>query len=97
MEGSRGWRGTQPDEVYTDDIDTPEKIQRFARDRITDEDLKQGFLISADIDEHVTRIEQLRRLGATIVCLQNVSGADPFGTIRMYGEHVLPALRRARV
>jgi coenzyme F420-dependent glucose-6-phosphate dehydrogenase len=97
IEGARGWRGTQPDEVYTDQIDTPEGIQRFSRDRVSDEDLRQGFLISSDVGEHVERIRELEDLGATVVCLQNVSGADPFGTIRVYGEHVLPALRGARV
>jgi hypothetical protein len=29
--------------------------------------------------------------------LQNNSGADPHGAIRVYGEHILPALRGARV
>jgi hypothetical protein len=32
-------------------------------------------------------------LGATTVVLMNVSGADPRGAIRFYGEHVLPQLR----
>jgi hypothetical protein len=34
---------------------------------------------------------------AQAVCVQNMSGADPLGTIRIYGEEVLPALRGARV
>jgi coenzyme F420-dependent glucose-6-phosphate dehydrogenase len=97
MRGSRLWRGTQPDEVYVEPIDTPQKIQRFARDRIDDDTLRQGFVISSHVEEHVQRIRALEDLGATVVCLQNVSGADPFGTIRTYGEHVLPALRGAHV
>lgn len=97
MEGSRLWRGTQPNEVYVAPIDTPEKIQRFSRKRVSDDDLRQGFLISTDVAEHVERIRALEDLGASVVCLQNVAGADPFGTIRTYGEHVLPALRGARV
>ena len=28
-----------------------------------------------------------------VVCLQNGSGADPHGALRVYGEQVLPALR----
>ena len=43
------------------------------------------------------KVRALEQLGATIVCLQNMSGADPLGTIRVYGEEVLPALRGARV
>ena len=35
----------------------------------------------------------LERLGATVVCVMNVSGSDPDGLIRMYGERVLPELR----
>jgi coenzyme F420-dependent glucose-6-phosphate dehydrogenase len=97
MEGSRGWRGTQPPEVYTDPIGTPEAIQEVAAPQISDEDLAQGFLISTDREEHVERIRQMEQLGATTVCLQNVSGADPMGTIDLYREHVLPALRGARV
>ena len=97
MDGSRLWRGTQPDEVYVEPFDTPAKIQRFARERVDDDALRQGFLISTDVDTHVQRIRGLQELGATIVCLQNISGADPFGTIRTYGEHVLPALRGAHV
>jgi len=31
--------------------------------------------------------------GATVVCLQLIGDADPLGTIRTYGEKVLPVLR----
>jgi hypothetical protein len=36
-------------------------------------------------------------LGATIVSLQNASGAAPVRSIEVYGASVLPALRGARV
>ena len=36
-------------------------------------------------------------MGATVVCLQNGSGADALGALRFYGERVLPALKGARV
>jgi coenzyme F420-dependent glucose-6-phosphate dehydrogenase len=35
----------------------------------------------------------MKAMGATAIVVMNVSGADPVGTLRMYGEHVLPALR----
>ena len=35
----------------------------------------------------------LERLGATAVCVMNVSGDDPLGMLRSYGADVLPALR----
>jgi coenzyme F420-dependent glucose-6-phosphate dehydrogenase len=59
--------------------------------------MKEGFIVSSDPAAHVERIREIERLGASIVVLQNNSGADPHGAIRVYGEKVLPALRGARV
>jgi coenzyme F420-dependent glucose-6-phosphate dehydrogenase len=42
---------------------------------------------------HVERIRELEELGATVIVLQNNSGADPLGAIEVYGREVLPALR----
>jgi coenzyme F420-dependent glucose-6-phosphate dehydrogenase len=39
----------------------------------------------------------VERLGATVVCVQNASGADPDRALAVYGAEVLPALRGARV
>lgn len=95
LDGSRGWRGTQPPEVYKQDLGTPEEIQEFSAPRIGDEELQDGFIISADPSEHVSRILELVGLGADVVCLQNVAGADPLGTIELYAREILPAVRRA--
>jgi coenzyme F420-dependent glucose-6-phosphate dehydrogenase len=96
--GSEMWRGTQPPEVYTDPIGTPEGIQRFADEHGYDYDkLKEGFVVSTDPDEHIEKIRAMEELGATRICLQGVSGADPMGTIELYRDTVLPALRGARV
>ena len=35
--------------------------------------------------------------GATAICLQGIGDLDPLGSIRRYGDEVLPALRGARV
>lgn len=93
IDGARGWRGAQPGEAYTDAVGSPEAIQELATPQVDDEALREGFIVSADADEHVRRIRELEQLGADVVCLQNVSGADPLGTIRVYAEHVLPQLR----
>jgi coenzyme F420-dependent glucose-6-phosphate dehydrogenase len=45
----------------------------------------------------VERIREIADLGADIVCLQLIGSADPLGSIRTYGEEILPALRGARV
>ena len=47
--------------------------------------------------EHVARIREAERLGATIGCLQNGSVADPLGALRTYGERVLAGLKGTRV
>jgi hypothetical protein len=35
----------------------------------------------------------MESLGATVVCLQLIGNADPFGSIRRYGDEVLRTLR----
>jgi coenzyme F420-dependent glucose-6-phosphate dehydrogenase len=54
---------------------------------------KMMAALSADPDAHVGQVKMIRAMGATAVVMMNVSGADPLGTIRLYGDHVLPALR----
>jgi hypothetical protein len=72
--------------------------RRLERSRETSKDeFKSAFIIAANPDHHVERVREIEQLGATIVCLQNTSGADPLGALRMYGEKVLPALRGAPV
>jgi coenzyme F420-dependent glucose-6-phosphate dehydrogenase len=96
MDGVRVWRATQPDEFYAEDWHDPAKMQEHASQQVSDDDLREGFVISTEPEEHVEKIRELEKLGATVVCLQNMSGADPLGTIRVYGEQVLPALRGVR-
>jgi coenzyme F420-dependent glucose-6-phosphate dehydrogenase len=53
-------------------------------------------MISSDPDKHVRQIKAMRALGATAIVIMNISGSDPLGTLRVYGEHVLPELRGDR-
>ena len=57
----------------------------------------EGFLVGADPEEHIGRLREMLGLGATVVCLQLIGDADVDGSIRRYGDEVLPALREARV
>jgi coenzyme F420-dependent glucose-6-phosphate dehydrogenase len=50
-------------------------------------------LISSDPDKHVQKIKAMRALGPTAIVIMNISGADPLGMLRTYGQHVLPKLR----
>jgi len=98
IEGARHWKPTQLPEVYVEDIADQEDMQRRADVQMSDEQFaREGFLISSDPDAHVERIREMERAGATVICLQLIGRADPFGSIRTYGERVLPALRSSAV
>jgi coenzyme F420-dependent glucose-6-phosphate dehydrogenase len=97
LEGARVWKATQPEEYFTDDWHDPRQMYEKAEREVTDEEFEQSYIIGADPELHVERVREIERLGATIVCLQNGSGADPLGALRTYAEHVLPALKNARV
>lgn len=98
IEGARHWKPTQLPEVYVEDIADQEDMQRRADVQMSDEQFaREGFLISADPEAHVERIREMERAGATVICLQLIGRADPFGSIRTYGERVLPALRASPV
>ena len=70
----------------------------MADEQMSDEEFAhEGFLVGGDPEEHIGRLREMLDLGATVVCLQGIGDADPIGSIRRYGEQVLPALRGARV
>jgi coenzyme F420-dependent glucose-6-phosphate dehydrogenase len=64
----------------------------YATTKVSDEEAAEKLIVSSDPDEHVERIREVEQLGATTVCLMNVSGADPHGAIAVYHEQVLPRL-----
>src|SRR3954469_11188101 len=97
LEGARVWKGTLPEEYFTDDWHDPKAMYEHADEQFSDEDFLEQYIVSSDPDRHVERIREVEQLGATIVCLQNASGADPLGALEVYGDKVLPALRGARV
>jgi coenzyme F420-dependent glucose-6-phosphate dehydrogenase len=98
LEGARVWKGAQPQEFYTDDWHDPKAMYEEGERQLSDEDLKEAFIIGPDPELHIARIRQVEQMGATTVVLMNNSGADPHGAIRFYGERVLPAVREgARV
>jgi len=95
---ARKWKPTQLPEVYSEDIHEPSQMVEMAEERMSDEEFaKEGFIVGADAGEHVSRLREMLEIGPTVVCLQLIGDADPLGSIRRYGEEVLPALRRARV
>jgi coenzyme F420-dependent glucose-6-phosphate dehydrogenase len=95
LEGARVWKGAHPSEHYVDDWHDPETMYRNGEQQVSDDDFREAYIVSSDADHHAERIREAERMGATVVCLQNASGADPHAALRVYGEQVLPALRGA--
>ena len=93
LENAREWKGTLVDESYTDDVHDPAEIERRGEDEVSDRKLKANTIISSSASTHVKRIRMLEGMGATVVALMNVSGADPHGALGVYGREVLPELR----
>jgi coenzyme F420-dependent glucose-6-phosphate dehydrogenase len=93
LESSREWKGTLVDENYAEDIADPAEVGRLGEENVSDRKYKMMAILSADPGRHVRQIKAMQAMGATAVVVMNVSGADPLGTVRLYGEHVLPELR----
>jgi coenzyme F420-dependent glucose-6-phosphate dehydrogenase len=92
LEGAREWKGTLVDAHYTDDVHDPVQVGANGAE-VSDSTLEAMGIVSADPATHVRKVKLLREMGATAIVLMNISGADPHGTLRVYGEHVLPELR----
>jgi coenzyme F420-dependent glucose-6-phosphate dehydrogenase len=92
LEGSREWKPTLVDANYADDVSTPEQVGA-TRDDVSDTKFTAMGIVSSDPTTHVRKIKAMSQLGATVIVLMNISGADPHGTLRVYGEEVLPQLR----
>ena len=97
LEGARVWKATQPPEYFTDDWHDPRTMYERAEREVSDDEFRESYIVSSDPEHHAERLREVERMGATVVCVQNGSGADPEGALRVYGEQVLPALRGARV
>jgi coenzyme F420-dependent glucose-6-phosphate dehydrogenase len=92
LESSREWKATLADEPYAEDVADPAEVGAVG-ESVSDRKYKMMAILSADPGAHVRQIKAMQAMGATAVVLMNVSGADAIGTLRLYGEHVLPQLR----
>ena len=97
LEGARVWKSTQIPDYFTDDWHHPSAMYERAEREVSDDQFKQAYIVSSDPQVHAERVREIERLGATVVCLQNASGAAPEDALRVYGERVLPTLRGAHV
>ena len=93
LEGCRVWKGAQPKDHYTRDWHVPGSMYEHGEEEMSDAEFLETGIIGADPEHHVRRIRELEELGASVIVLQNCSGADPMRAIGVYGEQVLPRLR----
>ena len=92
LEGAREWKGTLVDANYTDAIVAPGEVEAKGA-QVSDMKFKAMGLLGSDPGTHVRQIKVMQQMGATAIVIMNISGADPIGMLRVYGEHVLPQLR----
>jgi coenzyme F420-dependent glucose-6-phosphate dehydrogenase len=93
LQSSREWKGTLADESYADDVSDPARVGELGEENVSDRKYKMMAMLGPDPSTHVRQLKAIRAMGATAVVVMNVSGADPLGTVRLYGDHVLPELR----
>jgi coenzyme F420-dependent glucose-6-phosphate dehydrogenase len=92
LDGCREFKPTLVDANYVVDLHTPGHVGSTG-EKLSDIKFETMGIISSDPATHVRKVKMLGELGATVVVLMNVSGADPHGTLRAYGREVLPELR----
>jgi TAT-translocated FGD2 family F420-dependent dehydrogenase len=92
LEAARLWQFLP---VFNDVVDVadPRKVQRVAEERSSRERAVDGWLVSADPDEHVAAIEELAALGATHVFIHSPQH-DQRRVIEFYEKLVLPNVLR---
>jgi coenzyme F420-dependent glucose-6-phosphate dehydrogenase len=93
LEGCRVWKGAQPIEHFRDDWHDPQAMYENGERQVSDDDFREAFIVSSDPEYHAERVREIEGMGATVVCLQNASGADPVAAFGVYGDAILPALR----
>jgi coenzyme F420-dependent glucose-6-phosphate dehydrogenase len=96
IKATKKWKTTQFPEYYLEDHHDLDDMAASAEERMSDEEFAhEGFLVSADPQEHIDRIRKLIAIddAVTSICLQGIGDLDPLTSIRRYGEEVLPALR----
>lgn len=92
LASSREWKGTLVDDHYTEAIADPAGIGRNGQ-AVSDSTLERMAIVSSDPETHVKKLRRLQRLGASAICVMNVTGSNPGGMICAYRDQVLPALR----
>jgi coenzyme F420-dependent glucose-6-phosphate dehydrogenase len=96
FEAARKWKGAQPKDHFTADWHVPRAMYEHGERETSDEELAESIIAGSDPALFQERLREMERMGATVITLQNNSGADPHAAIEVLGREVLPALRGAR-
>jgi coenzyme F420-dependent glucose-6-phosphate dehydrogenase len=95
IKATKKWKTTQFPEFYLHSDHDLDAMAAKAEAEMSDEEFAhEGFLVSADPQEHIDRIKEMIAIddAVSVICLQAIGDLDPIGSIRRYGEEVLPAL-----
>jgi coenzyme F420-dependent glucose-6-phosphate dehydrogenase len=92
LQSAQEWKGTLVDQNYTDPVADPAEVEARGNE-VSDLRFRTMGLISSDPDDHVRKLKAIKQLGATAIVIMNISGQDPLGLVRTYGDEVLPKLR----
>jgi coenzyme F420-dependent glucose-6-phosphate dehydrogenase len=93
LEQAHVFKASVPEEFFTDDWHDPQVMYRRGVEEVSDEEFERMVIVSSDVDEHVERLREVEKLGATIISCANMSGKNALEAVRVYGEQVLPRLR----
>jgi coenzyme F420-dependent glucose-6-phosphate dehydrogenase len=92
MEDTRHWAALALKPEEKTGIEDPREMEKLA-DALPLERAASRWIVSTDPDEHIARIEPYLRLGFNHLVF-HAPGPDQERFLRLYGEQVLPELRR---
>jgi coenzyme F420-dependent glucose-6-phosphate dehydrogenase len=91
VQAARWWAPTVMPVFFKYGISDPREIEAHGN-LISEEGLKTGWFISADLDEHIREIERYVKLGFTNIHIQS-SSPDEKKFIKTFGTKVLPYIK----
>jgi len=85
------WRTNALPRLVTENLETVEEFEALM-DLVREEDVRKSVFVSADLDAHARRIEEIAAMGVSDVMLHHV-GRDQEAFVEAFGRDVLPRVR----
>jgi coenzyme F420-dependent glucose-6-phosphate dehydrogenase len=92
LEATRFWGALGLSAEQKSGVEDPVEMQRLA-DALSTEQTAKRFIVSTDPDEHVAEIQSYLDLGFTHLVF-HAPGKDQARFLRLYGDQILPRLRK---